>query len=85
MRVGKATVFLVSLAVILASTAFGHTGYAGLFHLGHNNPVSALSTLTKSGAGPTLSLKVDRGAPMAVNSSGKVANLNADRVDDLGS
>ncbi len=85
--VGRATVFLVGLAVILAlvfgvaSTAFGHGGYAGLFHLGHNNNASNPSTLTKSGAGPALSLRVGSGAPLAVNSGVKVANLNADKVD----
>ena len=87
MWVGRATVFLVGLAVILAlsvgvvSKATAHTGSAGLFHLGHNNPVSALSTLTKSGAGPALSLKVGSGPPLAVNKQAKVANLNADKVD----
>jgi len=87
--VGRATVFLVGLAVILAlvfgvaSTAFGHGGYAGLFHLGHNNNASNPSTLTKSGAGPALSLRVGGGAPLAVNSGAKVANLNADMVDGL--
>lgn len=51
MWVGRATVFLVGLAVILALTvgvvsrATAHTGSAGLFHLGHNNPVRAVSTL----------------------------------------
>ena len=87
MWVGRATVFLVGLAVILAlvvgvvSRATAHDGFAGLFHLGHNNPVGALSTLTKSGKGPALSLKVDSGPPLAVNSSAKVAKLNADEVD----
>ncbi len=87
MWVGRATVFLVGLAVILAlvfgvvSRATAHDGFAGLFHLGHNNPVSALSTLTKSGSGPALSLKVGSGAPLAVNSSAKVAKLNSDRLD----
>jgi hypothetical protein len=63
------------------SVAAAHTGSAGLFHLGHNNPVTALSTLTKSGAGPALSLKVGSGPPLAVNSSAKVAKLNADTLD----
>lgn len=87
MWMGRATVFTVGLAVILAlvfgvvSRATAHDGFAGLFHLGHNNPVSALSTLAKSGAGPALSLKVDSGPPLAVNSGEKVAKLNADRLD----
>jgi hypothetical protein len=102
--VGRATVFLVGLAVILAlifgvlSRATAHTGSAGLFHLNHNNPVSALSTLTgtltgsvlkvdNNGAGPALSLEVGSGkAPLTVNSSaGKATNLNADKLDGLNS
>jgi tetrahydromethanopterin S-methyltransferase subunit E len=43
MWVGRATVFLMGLSVILAlvfgvaSTAFSHTGYRGLLHLGHSS------------------------------------------------
>ena len=104
MWVGRATVFLVGLAVILAlifgvvSRATAHTGSAGLFHLNHNNPVTALSTLTgtlvgsvlkvdNNGAGPALSLEVGSGkAPLRVNSTaGKATNLNADRLDGLDS
>ena len=102
--VGGATVFLVGLAVILAlifgvlSRATAHTGSAGLFHLNHNNPVSALSTLTgtlagsvlkvdNNGAGPALSLEVGSGkAPLTVNAAaGKATNLNADKLDGLDS
>ncbi len=61
MWVGRATVFLVGLAVILAvvvglaSTALAHTGVdKKLFHLGHNNPVAALSKLTGSVANGVL-------------------------------
>jgi len=85
MWVGKATVFLVGLAVVLAlvvgvtSTALGANG--DFFKVGKTNFASAVSTLSKSGAGPALSLKVDSGAPLAVNSSNKVANLNADKLD----
>jgi hypothetical protein len=100
MWVGTATVFLVGLAVILAlifgvlSRATAHTGSAGLFHLNHNNPVTALSTLTgtfagavikvdNNGTGPALSLEVGSGnAPLTVNSAaGKATNLNADKLD----
>lgn len=101
MWVGRTTVFVVGLAVILAlifgmvSRATAHSGSTGLFHLNHNNPVSALSTLTgnlagsvlrvsNNGAGPALSLQVGSGqAPLTVNASaGKATNLNADRLDD---
>ena len=63
MWVGRTTVFLIGLAVILAlifgmvSRATAHSGSTGLFHLNHNNPVSALSTLTGTLAGAVL--KVD--------------------------
>lgn len=89
MWVGRATVFLVGLAVILAlifgiaSTAFGANGKP--FLLGKKNVASAVSSLVKRGAGPALKLQVGSGPPMAVNSSKKVANLNADKLDGLDS
>jgi hypothetical protein len=85
MWVGRATVFLVGLAVILAvvlgvaSAAFGANG--DFFRVGKSNFASAVSVLDKSGAGPALSLRVDRGAPLQVNSESRVARLNADTVD----
>ncbi len=85
MWVGRATVFLVGLAVILAlifgvaSTALGANG--DFFKLGKKNVASAVSTLVKRGSGPALELQVGRGAPLAVNSSSKVAKLNADQLD----
>ncbi len=77
--------FLVGLAVILAlvfgaaSTALGANG--DFFKLGKKNTASAVSKLIKRGAGPALKLQVGRGAPLAVNSESRVANLNADEVD----
>ena len=85
MWVGRATVFLVGLAVILAlligmaSTALGANGNP--FILGKQNNASNVSRLAKSGAGPALGLQVGSGPPMAVNSSDQVTNLNADLVD----
>jgi hypothetical protein len=85
MWVGRATVFLVGLAVILAllfgvaSTALGTNGKP--FLLGKKNTASKVSKLIKSGVGPALQLGVDSGPPLGVNSSEKVANLNADQVD----
>src|SRR3712207_1869327 len=87
MLVGRATVFLVGLAVILAlvlgmaSTALGADGKP--FLLGDSNVATKVSTLVKSGAGPALDLRVDSGAPLKVNSQTKVAKLNADRVDSM--
>ncbi len=44
-----------------------------------------MSTLVKKGAGPALNLRVGSGPPLEVNSSEKVANLNADQLDGLSS
>ncbi len=85
MWVGRATVFLVGLAVILAlvfgvaSMAFARDGQS--FILGQRNVAQSLSTLVKTGAGPALSLQVGSGAPLKVNSDKRVANLNADKID----
>jgi hypothetical protein len=104
MWVGRATVFLVGLALILAltvgviSTAFAGTGLGARFDLGKTNTVNAVSKLVGSVAGPSLlidnnstnsaatalDLQVEAGkAPMKVNRTTKVANLNADKLDGL--
>jgi hypothetical protein len=90
MWVGRATVFLVGLAVILAlvfgvaSMALGANGNP--FILGKAaNTASKVTGLVKSGAGPALSLKVGSGPPLAVNSTRKVDNLNVDEIDGLDS
>ena len=51
------------------------------FLLGRRNVAETVSALVKSGVGPALRLRVDSGPPLEVNSQGKVANLNADKVD----
>jgi hypothetical protein len=86
MWVGRATVFLVGLAVILAllfgvaSTALGVNGKP--FILGKaNNTASKVTGLVKSGVGPALRLRVGSGPALSVNTSDKVANLNADQLD----
>src|SRR5215216_7558865 len=102
MWVGRATVFLMGLALMLAlvvgmaSTAFGAN--ADNFILGSlNNTASAINKLTGTvGGGPALQvsnpstatgstaldLQVATGkAPMKVNRTTKVTNLNADKVD----
>ncbi len=86
MWVGRAIVFLVGLSVILAvifgvaSRALGTDGEP--FLLGKRNVAPSVSKLVKRGAGPALKLIVRDGQPpLAVNSSGKVANFNADQLD----
>jgi hypothetical protein len=79
-------VFLIGLSVVLAvifgvaSTALGADGQP--FLLGKRNVASSVSKLVKNGPGPALKLIVRDGQPpLAINSSGKVANLNADQLD----
>ena len=83
-------VALVALAVALSGTAYAATG--GNFVLGKVNTAGHVSTLTNS-AGAALTLKSgDTGvpltltapsgaAPLSVNSTARVTNLNADLLD----
>ena len=87
MRAGRAVIFLVGLAVILAlifgvaSTAFSANGNP--FLLGKKNVATAVSTLLRKGAGPALKLTVASGQPPLVTNeaAGKATNLNADKID----
>ena len=100
--VGRATIFFVGLAVVLAvvlglaSAALAGTEVGDAFNLGKTNTVNRISQLVGStdnpmlrvdnnnvGTGATaLTLQVEPGqAPMKVNSSTQVSNLNADLVD----
>ena len=82
MWVGRATVFLVGLAVILALVFGAATSAMGAdgkpFLLGKRNVATLASKLINRGEGPALSLRVGEGQPpLAVNSQARVANLNA--------
>lgn len=70
---------ILALVLGVATMALGANG--DFFKVGRVNVASAVSTLDKSGAGPALRLLVGSGAPLTVNSSTKVANLNADKID----
>src|SRR5215210_8475825 len=111
MWVGRATVFLVGLSVILAlifgvvTTAFGANGDSIILGKAANTAtrmtglVGNIADTTKAAlsirntrGGPALDLRVgsttvspDDVAPMTVNSTKKVDNLNADRIDGLNS
>ena len=89
---------ILALTVGVASTALAGTGVGSAFNLGKTNTVSAISKLVGSVAGPSLrvdnnstnsaatalDLQVEQGkAPMKVNSDSKVAQLNADEVDNV--
>jgi hypothetical protein len=82
---GRATSTVLGLAIMLAlvfgmaSVAFGEDG--DFFMVGRSNLADSASRLVRSGAGPALDLRVDSGAPLAVNRKVKVANLNADQLD----
>lgn len=85
MWMARGTATMMGLAVILAvvlgvaTTALGANGKP--FLLGKPNVANAVSKLIKKGPGPALDLRVGSGPPLRVNSSAKIANLNADRVD----
>jgi hypothetical protein len=86
-----------ALTLGTASAALAGSGVGGVFNLGKTNTVNAITTLVGSVTGPSLridnnsggtaatalDLQVEPGkTPMKVNSTTKVANLNADRLDD---
>jgi hypothetical protein len=69
----------IALFMAMGGTAVAATG--GSFILGKSNSADAVSTLTNS-TGPALSLRAPSGsAPLRVNRTVKVANLNADLLD----
>ena len=88
---------VASLTLATASVALAGSGVGGVFNLGKTNTVNAITKLTGSVAGSSLQifnnstdaaataleLRVASGKPpLKVNSTTKVANLNADRLDD---
>jgi hypothetical protein len=87
---------MLALVLGVASTALAGTGVGATLNLGKINTVDAVSKLVGSVAGPSLrvdnnsaeasatalDLQVEPGrAPMKVNSDGRIANLNADKLD----
>lgn len=83
------------IAAILACTTVGVLGldYAtfaatgGSLILGRSNSAGATTSLSNTGTGAALKLttKSATSAPLAVNGTGKVANLNVDKLDSLDS
>jgi hypothetical protein len=88
---------VASLTLATTSVALAGSGVGGVFNLGKTNTVNAITKLTGSVAGSSLQifnnstdaaatameLRVASGKPpLKVNSTTKVANLNADRLDD---
>lgn len=84
---------LVAAIVTIAGTALAGTGIGAVFNVGRTNTVNRASVLTgttsgrmlqvtNKGTGAALGLTVRAGkAPLVVNSTAMVANLNADTVD----
>ncbi|BBH16385.1 hypothetical protein Back2_06720 [Nocardioides baekrokdamisoli] len=85
-------------ALVLGTSALAGTGVGGIFNLGRANSVNASTSLIGStsssqlavrnnGSGPALTLIVPSGhAPMAISAgAGKVANLNADKLNGISS
>src|SRR5262245_45071388 len=87
----------VAALVLMTTTALAGSGVGGVFNLGQVNTVDQKTTLTgatseavlsiqNTGTGTALNLAAGAGAPpFKVNSAAKVANLNADKLDDLDS
>lgn len=91
---------ITSTVVLIAATALAGTGIGALFNLGKTNSVNATSTLTGAKAGRMLQvtntstgpgaagvgINVHTGKPpLVVNSTTKVAHLNADELDGVNS
>jgi hypothetical protein len=73
----------LALFMAMSGTAAAATG--GTFVLGKANTAETVSTLTNS-TGPALSLRAPEGAaPLQVNRTVKVTNLNADLLDGIDS
>ena len=87
---------ITSTVMLIATTALAGNGIGAVFNLGKTNSVDATTRLTGSTAGRMLQvtntgggsgatgigITVESGKPpLVVNSSTKVANLNADRLD----
>ena len=78
-------VIVAYLALFVALTGTATAASGGTFVLGRSNTASSVTTLSNS-AGTPLSLGAKAGyAPLKVNSSVKVVNLNSDKLDGIDS
>jgi hypothetical protein len=89
MRRLKTLVSALAVALVVTASldyaASAATGHA--FVLGHLNKANRTTVLKRTTSGPALGLTTtsSAAAPLTVNGRGKVANLNADRIDGLDS
>ena len=79
------TVLGAVTVLLLAGNTLAHAATGKPFLLGGSNSAGKQSTLTRTTIGPVLGLRVKSpaSAPFTTNGRGKVANLNADRLDGL--
>jgi hypothetical protein len=73
--------------LVLAANSAVYAATGGKFVLGHKNAASKVSTLKRTTKGAALNLvtRSSSNAPLSTNGRGKVANLNADRLDGMDS
>lgn len=87
MRYLKTTLTVIGAVTVLVlagnTVALAATGHALL--LGKSNSADANTSITRTTSGSVLKLqsKSSLNSPLTVNGTGKVTNLNADRVDGL--
>src|SRR4051794_13278555 len=89
---------VLAVVALFGGTAIAGTGVGAVFNLGQTNVVDAQSVLNGATTGPLLkmtnsgggtastdmSLQVPAGhAPFTTNGTGRVVNLNADKLDSL--
>lgn len=77
------TVIGAVTVLVLAGNTVVYAATGGKFFLGQVNKADRQSTLKRTTSGPALGLvtKSASNAPLSTNGRGKVANLNADRLD----
>jgi hypothetical protein len=81
--VSPAAIATVGLVILFGANGFAYAANGGNFLLGRSNSESATATLSSS-RGTALSLSAPSGrAPLAVNRSALVSNLNAQYTDGL--
>lgn len=81
---------VVLLSTLLLITAIDHVAFAATgksLLLGKKNTASKQTTIVRTSPGPVLKLKSKDATkpPLKVNGTGRVANLNADKLDGLDS
>ena len=77
------TVTALSLGLVLTADAASYAATGSSLVLGRLNTASATTTMSMTGSGPVLRLvgASSTASPLSTNATGRVANLNADRVD----